>query len=251
MVRISVNGIPAGSVRFKVDIIPLTQQGMIVPANEIVQRFCKPFLSYASEDRVSVLKAAQLLSAFKMEYFQDILTLSPGERWERKLYSEIDRCDLFLLFWSQHASKSEWVIKEAEYALLCRKRAGEETQSPEIVPILLEGPPPPTPPLSLSEIHFNDPLRYVIFAEQAVAKVKEQVQALEKRSRRSLGRFVTRQVMLVFLGGCMIAGGALIWDVVRSGNGNVIELGGGFLLLIAAFVRVVDSVRRPSKEAST
>jgi hypothetical protein len=37
-----------------------------------------------------------------------------GERWERRLYKEIDRCHVFVLFWSLAASQSDWVVKEAE-----------------------------------------------------------------------------------------------------------------------------------------
>src|SRR5262249_3970091 len=108
--------------------------------------------------------AAQVIRALKMEFFQDVLKITPGERWERRLYSEIESCDVFLLFWSSHAKASKWVVREAEYALQVSKNV--LGQPLEIIPILLEGPPPPDPPPSLQEIHFNDPIRYVIFAEE-------------------------------------------------------------------------------------
>jgi Saccharopine dehydrogenase C-terminal domain len=47
---------------------------------------------------------------------------------------------------------------EAEYALKCSKEALPERPL-EIVPIILEGPPPRLPADSLQEIHFNDPIR--------------------------------------------------------------------------------------------
>jgi hypothetical protein len=170
--RIFVNGIPAGNVLFKITIVPMARRAGQLPANEQTRAFRRPFLSYASEDRVSVLKAAQLLSALKMEYFQDIMSLSPGDRWERRLYLEIENCDLFLLFWSSHARQSKWVIMEAEHALKCSSAASSQ-QAIEIVPILLEGPPPPMPPDSLKEIHFNDYRRHVIFAEEIVARARD------------------------------------------------------------------------------
>src|SRR5262249_39651365 len=126
----------------------------------------KTFLSYASEDRVEVLKRAQILRAMNINFFQDVLNLSPGERWERRLYAEIDNCDLFLLFWSRHAQQSEWVIREAEYALAA---PGE----PDIVPVPLEGPPPPLPPASLRDIHFNDPILYAILAEKSITSAMD------------------------------------------------------------------------------
>src|SRR4029453_8986434 len=101
-------------------------------------------------------KAAQLLSALRVQCFQDVLSQRPGDRWRERLFSEIEKCDVFLLFWSRYARESEWVIKEAEYALLYSKLAPTK-QPREIVPILLEGPPPPAPPKSLEEINFNDP----------------------------------------------------------------------------------------------
>jgi hypothetical protein len=128
------------------------------------RRYQYAFLSYASADRVEVLKRAQALKAIRIGFFQDLLHLEPGERWQRRLFEEIDKCDLFLLFWSSSAARSDWVLKEAQYALnRCRSSAD---QLPEITPIVLEGPPIPTPPNELAEIHFNDALRYVIAAAE-------------------------------------------------------------------------------------
>lgn len=168
ILRIFVNGMPAGNVIFQILVKQGARQFPPVFANEYVKPFRKVFLSYASEDRIQVLKAAQLLNVLKMKYFHDLLTLAPGDRWEKKLFSEIEECDAFLLFWSRHAAQSQWVVKEAEYALKCSKD-GSPDRTLEIVPIILEGPPPPLPPDSLREIHFNDPVCHVIFSEEALA----------------------------------------------------------------------------------
>ena len=169
--RIFVNGVPAGNIVFKILVQQNPPDLPRSPANETAWAFRKAFLSYASEDRVEVLKTAQTLRLLKMDFFQDVLNLSPGERWERRLYAEIDKCDLFLLFWSRHAQQSEWVIREAEYALQ-RARTAPGGAAPEIVPYLLEGPPPPSPPVSLRGIHFNDPTRYAIIAESVPAQAR-------------------------------------------------------------------------------
>jgi hypothetical protein len=108
-----------------------------------------------------------------MDYFQDLLTLQPGEAWRARLFSEIDRCDVFLLFWSRSARNSRWVIEEAEYALRRSKSVVERHL--EIIPVLLEGPPPVMPPNTLEEIHFNDSLRHIIFAEEATAKARQDI----------------------------------------------------------------------------
>jgi hypothetical protein len=127
--------------------------------------FKNVFVSYASANRVDVLKHAMLLKRLGLEVFQDLLALEPGERWEKALYKNIDKADLFLLYWSSQAAASDWVIKEAEYAL-ARQDNGAEIQ---IMPVLLEGPPAPRPPQSLRAIHFNDPIRYIIAAQSAMA----------------------------------------------------------------------------------
>ncbi len=163
--RVFVNGVPAGNLVFKILVQQNPPDSPRSPANETAWAFRKAFLSYASEDRVQVLRTAQILRLLKIDFFQDVLNLSPGERWERRLYAEIDNCDLFLLFWSHHAQQSEWVIREAEYALQ-RAKAAPGDGVPEISPCLLEEPPP-LPPVSLKDIHFNDPIRYIILAEES------------------------------------------------------------------------------------
>jgi hypothetical protein len=104
-----------------------------------------------------VLKRAQVLKAAGVSFFQDILSLDPGTRWEREIYKNIDKCDLVLLFWSRAAKASEWVIREAEYALARRG----DGHNPDVVPVILETPPVPPPP-SLASLHFNDRIHYLI-----------------------------------------------------------------------------------------
>jgi hypothetical protein len=160
-VRVLLNSVPIGTLRFtlagvardEVDHSPQIR-------GDAAHRYQHAFLSYASPDRAEVLKRVQALNAVRIDFFQDLLNLKPGDRWEKRVYEEIDRCDLFLLFWSSHAAKSDWVIREAEYAL----ERSKASSIPDIAPIILEGPPVPLPPTSLRDIHFNDSLRYVISA---------------------------------------------------------------------------------------
>ncbi|MEE9588983.1 MAG: toll/interleukin-1 receptor domain-containing protein [Hyphomicrobiaceae bacterium] len=125
------------------------------------RRYQHAFLSYASEDRAEVLKRAQV---FNIDFFQDILSLSPGERYEKKIYAKIVDSDLFMLFWSRHAHASEWVGKEIDYA---RERQQQHPEGlPDIVPIVLEDPPVAPPPKRLGDRHFNDPIATLIAFEQ-------------------------------------------------------------------------------------
>ena len=138
-----------------------------VPAGNMI-RYRQAFISYASENRSEVLKRVQMLNLAKIKFFQDLLTLEPGDQWEKLLYEYIDRSDVFFLFWSKAASESEWVKKEVEYAI--RHKTGQEESGPEIIPVIIEGPPPAKPPTELSFLHFNDKLIYFINPRETEAK---------------------------------------------------------------------------------
>ncbi|GBF26035.1 hypothetical protein MnTg02_01071 [bacterium MnTg02] len=167
VIQLSLDGTPIGRIQFKLSAVPqlATNTINVAPCGEKAGRYRYAFLSYASKDRKEVLKRAQSLRATNIDFFQDILSLDPGDRWENKLYSQIDRCDLFLLFWSKAAAESEWVLKEIEYALDKRRASGENV--PDIKPIVLETPPPLPPShleSGLGEYHLDDYLSYIISA---------------------------------------------------------------------------------------
>jgi hypothetical protein len=169
-VRICYESVPIGHVKFKFKIAAVgaqpVQQAEIMPTPpQSFVRYKQAFISYASPDRPEVLKRVQMLKMAKINFFQDLLTLEPGERWEKSIYTHIDESDVFFLFWSSAAKKSEWVAKEVAYAL--KRKGGNDAVLPEIVPVIIEGPPVVPPPDSLHEFHFNDGLLYFIKAEEA------------------------------------------------------------------------------------
>lgn len=156
------DGIPVGSLRFKVIVGARGAVPSLTPQRleGEPKRYREAFISYSSKDRDEVLKRVQMLARLQIQFFQDVLNLEPGARWEQELYKHIDSCDLFLLFWSSASKASPWVDKEVQYALARQEKSGAE--SPEIVPVLIEGPPVPLPPEYLSHLHFNDRLLYFI-----------------------------------------------------------------------------------------
>jgi hypothetical protein len=163
-VHVTVGAAVIGELRFKLTISSsdVTQQpNALQPTSP--HRYRRAFFSYSSHDRVKALEVAQSYRLAGVEFFQDVLSLDPGARWERNLYREIDACDLFLLFWSRAASESEWVAREAKYALDRRNNTAD--QRPDLVPLVLEGPPVPQPPDFLSHLHFNDWMRLAIAAQ--------------------------------------------------------------------------------------
>lgn len=159
-VSVHCEGIPVGDVTFKLQVgAPPDVQGLSRSAAAEARRFEHAFLSYAAEDRAKVLESVKIVRALGMRFFQDVLSLDPGERWEQRLYTELDSSDVLLLFWSRAAKESEWVRKEVGYALA--RNGGNDDAPPAIRPILIEGPPVETPWKDLSALHWDDRLLHM------------------------------------------------------------------------------------------
>ena len=156
--EISLDSAPLGHVKFKLAIERRAVEASSEPQGEQARRYSAAFISYASRDRDEVLRRVQMLASVGIKYFQDVLTLEPGDRWSKKIELGIDECDLFLLFWSSEAKRSEWVRREVEYAL--SRKAGNDLSPPEIRPVIVEGPPIIEPWEELADLHFNDRLLY-------------------------------------------------------------------------------------------
>lgn len=158
---ISQDGDPIGKISFKIGVKPrAAAEDLPVTPTGIAKRFRYAFVSYASPDRAEVLKRVQILKLLEYEFFQDILSLDPGDRWERELYRAIDRSDVFFLFWSSAARDSEWVRREIDYAVA--KKDGHDENPPEILPVIIEGPPAPPPPEQLADVQFSDTIVYLM-----------------------------------------------------------------------------------------
>lgn len=163
--RVSQDAVPIGSIKFVLKILPTERAELIpttVPVGEAT-RYETAFLSYASKDRPEVLRRAQMLSAAGIRFFQDVLSLEPGDRWEKEIYRHIDTSDVLFLFWSRAAKESKWVEREWRYGL---EKKGDDF----IRPVPIEGPPPVSPPPELGHLHFNDRTLYVLWAEEAARR---------------------------------------------------------------------------------
>jgi TIR domain-containing protein len=125
-----------------------------------LRRHKRVFLSYSSQDRETVSTIASAYEAAGVAHFWDRASLKSGEEWSPRLRKEIDRADLFHLCWSKAASKSEWVITEAEHALTRRRRSNGK--NPDITVQMLDGPPWAPHPASLDSINFDDFVRAAI-----------------------------------------------------------------------------------------
>jgi hypothetical protein len=161
-ITISVGTVPVGDIKFIIDVTEPVRTAaplMSEPIGDAALRYGLVFVSYAWSDRAEVVRRVQMLDLLGIRYFQDILDLEPGERWEKQLYRRIDEADLFLLFWSRAARQSEWVRRETQYAIRCKR--GNELAPPAIKPVVIEGPPPPKPWPELRGLHFNDKFVYL------------------------------------------------------------------------------------------
>jgi hypothetical protein len=162
-VRLAVGDRLIGGITFRIRSSLFARPGHALLAG-IPKTYRNAFVSYASKDRSEVLKRTHALRA-AITVRQDILDLDPGARWEAELYKWIDEADLFLLCWSKAARDSDWVLKEARYALKRQRRSDE--RAPDIIPLALEPPDQATPPRWLAHLHFNDPICALIAAEHA------------------------------------------------------------------------------------
>ncbi len=145
---IYVNGIQAQRMSFSINVEAETP---IITVEPIYNK--KAFVSYASKDRDKVMLSVKAMQKVvpDIDFFVDVVSLHCGEKWEERLYIEIDKSDVFYLFWSNNAKESDWVKKEIECAL---KSKGIDF----IEPMPLETPDVAPPPKELEKKHFNDVL---------------------------------------------------------------------------------------------
>ncbi len=162
---ILIEGLLSGNVHFSMAVTrPYSiEKNDIKPIDYEIQAYEKAFISYASSDRQEVLARVQgMLLTERYNIFLDVINLSGAEKWEPRLYKEIETCDVFFLFWSKASKASKWVKKEIQFALDCKKDSSLD--KPRIHPIMI--PPIQAPPKNLSNLHCNDPITQFILADK-------------------------------------------------------------------------------------
>ena len=124
MAMLTVNGIPAGEMRFITKVVENPRQ---LNPKIFSRQYQKIFISYAHQDEPKVEQMARAYKAQGVEYFFDRHYLQPGDIFPMKIREFIDSADLFILCWSANAANSDYVDLE-------RKRALERAY-PKIKPI--------------------------------------------------------------------------------------------------------------------
>jgi hypothetical protein len=130
------------------------------PVDAKMRRARRVFLSYSGGDREKVAMIADAYARAGVPCFFDRTSLTGGEEWSPRLYKEIERSDLFHLFWSQSAARSEWVAQETRHAL--KRRRGSFAKRPDITIQMLDGPPWAPHPADLDALNFDDFTRAAI-----------------------------------------------------------------------------------------
>ncbi len=109
------SGVPIGDLRFLTMIVENPRN---LNAEVKTRQYNKIFISYSHKDSDRVKSLALAYKAQGTDYFYDRDNLMAGDVYEEKILRYIDKADLFILCWSENASKSEYVQKERARAML-------------------------------------------------------------------------------------------------------------------------------------
>jgi hypothetical protein len=199
-VMVYVNRVPRADTFFKIVVSPDARDPALSIVDQQGRSYRKYFFSYANEDRLKVMEIRRAYKRNGLEPFMDVFSLRAGERWESRLQEEIERHDVFTLFWSRHAKASEWVLREADVAMKCSKRDPSNPQPRMDVYPLESKDIAGDPPEFLRELHFNDPDLYAIQCEEK-RKDDEYVKAKEDEEGEKLLKL--GGVVLATLGFCL------------------------------------------------
>ena len=122
MAMLSVNGIPAGEIRFITKVVEKPRQ---LNPEILSHKYNKVFISYSHLDESKVRFLHEGLELGAVPHFFDRKYLKAGDVFPQVIKDYINSADLFILCWSENASKSEYVKKERLQAM---KRAFPQIQ---------------------------------------------------------------------------------------------------------------------------
>ena len=128
-VLLFMKNVPIGEMLFTVEIVDVPKS---LPAEVTTRRFKKVFISYAHQDESRVRFMARGFKKLGVDYFFDRDYLKAGDVFPVIIQEYINTADLFILFWSENAAKSEYVVKELSQAL---ELAFPKIKPPEKAPL--------------------------------------------------------------------------------------------------------------------
>ena len=111
---LKVNEVPVGEMRFITRIVDAPRQ---LNPEIIAHKYNKVFISYSHQDESKVKFLHEGLELGAVPHFFDRKYLKTGDVFPQVIKDYINSADLFILCWSENASKSEYVQKERLQAL--------------------------------------------------------------------------------------------------------------------------------------
>lgn len=110
------------------------------------------FASYAREDWKEVVDCIRYIESYlrgSVRFWIDQVDLIAGEQWQERLEEELRKRDVFVLFWSEYANRSEYVHWEIDQALK------HKDIDSIIIEELIRSEPASTIPSKLKHLHFG------------------------------------------------------------------------------------------------
>lgn len=111
---LSVNGVPVGEMRFITQIVEVPR---LLNPEILAHKYNRVFISYSHQDESKVKFLHEGLELGSVPHFFDRKYLKAGDVFPQVIRDYINSADLFILCWSENASKSEYVQKERLQAL--------------------------------------------------------------------------------------------------------------------------------------
>jgi hypothetical protein len=111
---LTINDVPVGEMRFITSIVESPRK---LNSEIITHKYKKVFISYAHKDESKVKSFHEGLKLANIEHFFDRAYLKAGDVFPQVIQEYINSADLFVLFWSQNAAESDYVLKERTLAL--------------------------------------------------------------------------------------------------------------------------------------
>lgn len=190
------------------------------------------FLSYASEDRARVEPIRLALAEQGHEIFFDREDLLPGEAFDSRIRSEIERCDLFVCFLTPHT------VDAGSYTLNELKTVERLWPHPSgrVLPVLLADVPRNDIPAYLRSVTWLTPVGNL------TASVADAVHAIARVRKRRRWQRIALWTLAILVPATI----ALVWLLQRS---SVSAKDGAPLVFIAAGVFTMgDDESSPMRE---
>jgi hypothetical protein len=153
----------------------------------------KVFISHSTRDRGLVIALSNLLTRFGIEVFVAEWYLTPGEPIDKKVFSQIEKADCFLVLLTKNGMRSNWVQQEIGYAFRTHKL---------IIPLLEKG----TDSQDLGALEEKEYIEYdPLQPEEAFLKTSKYVKSLKlKKEEKEKTLLIAGSILALLL---LLSGG--------------------------------------------